>query len=69
MPAGAGDEPGALRVSKADGDSEKRRPAGQSQAHLSALYRGWAYGTDQITQEAGAAVADSYTQGDVVNAD
>ena len=53
--------PGALRVSKADGYPEKRRLAGQSQAHLSALHRGWAYGADQITQEAGAAVADSLT--------
>jgi putative transposase len=62
--ARAGDEPGAFRISKANSDLEKRRLAGQSQAHLSALHRGWAYGADQITQEAGAAVADSYTQGD-----
>lgn len=48
---------------------EKRRLAGQSQAHLSALHRGWAYGADQITQEVGAAVADSYTQSDAARSE
>jgi hypothetical protein len=67
--ARAGGEPGTLRVSKADGDPEERRLAGQSQAHLSALHRGWAYGAHQITQEAGAAVADSYTQGDAARSE
>ena len=42
---------------------------GQSQAHLSALHRGWAYGAHQITQEAGAAITDSYTQGDAARSE
>ena len=36
--ARAGRKPGALRLSQADGDPEKRRLAGKSQAHLSALH-------------------------------
>ena len=38
---------------------QKGRLAGEPQAHLSALHRGWAYGADQSTQEAGAAITRS----------
>ena len=48
---------------------QERRLAGEPQAHLSALHRGWPDGAHQAAQEAGAAIAGSYTQGDAAQSE
>ena len=57
-------EPGALRLPAADGDPPERGWARESQAHLSALHRGWSHGAHQTAQEAGAALTRTDAQGD-----
>ena len=49
--ARAGDEPGALRLPAADGDLPERGWARESQAHLSALHRGWSHGAHQMRKK------------------
>ena len=61
--ARTGGDVSAVRVSKADRDAEARRVASKSQAFLSAVYREWAYGTDQAAQEDRAAIAGGNAQG------